>query len=133
TGASRGIGEAIADVLARDGAHVVGLDVPAQASALRAVAGRVGGSSMAVDITDASAPAEIADHLLEQHGGVDIVVHNAGVTRDKTLGRMSDELWEMVLGINLIAPQRIDKELFGRGAVRPNGRILCVSSISGIA
>ena len=55
------------------------------------------------------------------------------MTRDKTLGRMSAELWDMVIGINLTAPQRIDKELFARKAVRDNGRIVCVSSISGIA
>jgi 3-oxoacyl-[acyl-carrier protein] reductase len=70
---------------------------------------------------------------LENHGGVDIVVHNAGVTRDKTLGRMPEDLWDMVLSINLGAPQRIDRELFERDAVRANGRIVCVSSISGIA
>jgi 3-oxoacyl-[acyl-carrier protein] reductase len=133
TGASRGIGEAIADVLARDGARVVGLDVPAQADELNAVTSRLGGSSLTLDITDAAAPSQIAEHLLEHHGGVDVVVHNAGVTRDKTLGRMSRDLWEMVIGINLIAPQRIDRELFGRAAVRENGRVVCISSISGIA
>ncbi len=56
-----------------------------------------------------------------------------GVTRDKTLGRMSRELWDTVIAINLDAPQRIDQELFERQAVRSNGRIVCVSSISGIA
>jgi 3-oxoacyl-[acyl-carrier protein] reductase len=133
TGASRGIGESIAEVLARDGAHVVGIDVPAMAADLEAVTGRLGGSSLTVDITDADAPERIAGHVLDAHSGVDVVVHNAGVTRDKTLGRMTEELWEMVIGINLDAPQRIDRELFERKAVRPNGRIVCVSSISGIA
>jgi 3-oxoacyl-[acyl-carrier protein] reductase len=133
TGAARGIGAAIAEVLARDGAHVVGLDVPPMADELAAVTGRLSGSSLTADITDEDAPKLIADHLLEAHGGVDVVVHNAGVTRDKTLGRMSAELWEMVIGINLTAPQRIDRELFSRNAVRANGRVICVSSISGIA
>jgi 3-oxoacyl-[acyl-carrier protein] reductase len=133
TGASRGIGEAIAEVLARDGAHVVGLDVPSQAADLDAVTGRIGGSAITVDITDTAAPSQIAGELLDKHGGVDVVVHNAGVTRDKTLGRMSEDLWDMVLSINLSAPQRIDRELFERGALRPNGRVVCVSSISGIA
>ncbi len=133
TGASRGIGAAIAEVLARDGAHVVGLDVPGQASDLDAVTGNLGGSSLTVDITDETAPVQIADHLLEDHGGVDVVVHNAGVTRDRTLGRMSAELWDLVLDINLGAPQRIDRELFTRKAIREPGRIVCVSSISGIA
>ncbi len=133
TGAARGIGAAIAEVLARDGAHVVGLDVPGQRDELEALTGQLGGSALAVDITEMRAPEQIAQHLLEHHGGVDVVVHNAGVTRDKTLGRMSDELWDMVMGINLIAPQRIDQELFARSAVRQDGRIICVSSISGIA
>jgi 3-oxoacyl-[acyl-carrier protein] reductase len=133
TGASRGIGEAIAEVLARDGAHVVGLDVPGQSADLDAVVGRLGGSSLKLDITVEDAPAQIASHLMEVHGGVDVVVHNAGVTRDKRLGGMREELWDLVLGINLIAPQRIDRELFERKAVRGNGRIVCVSSISGIA
>jgi 3-oxoacyl-[acyl-carrier protein] reductase len=88
---------------------------------------------MTVDITQSSAPTQIADHLLENHGGVDAVIHNAGVTRDKTLGRMTEELWNLVIDINLIAPQRIDRELFARQAVRRNGRVVCVSSISGIA
>ena len=133
TGAARGIGAAIAQVLARDGAHVVGLDVPAMNSELTAGMRDLGGSALATDITGAEAPAEIAGYLVENHGGVDIVVHNAGVTRDKTLGRMSEDLWSTVIDINLIAPQRIDQELFDRQAVREHGRIVCVSSISGIA
>ncbi len=133
TGAARGIGAAIAQVLARDGAHVVGLDVMPMADELAEVTGKLGGSSLTADITDADAPAAIATHLLDEHGGVDVVVHNAGVTRDKTLARMTEELWSKVLGINLSAPQRIDRELFQRGAVHANGRIVCVSSISGIA
>jgi 3-oxoacyl-[acyl-carrier protein] reductase len=133
TGAARGIGESIAEILARDGAHVIGLDVPPQERDLDEVTGRIGGSSLALDITDSEGPAQIASYVLEHHGGVDVVVHNAGVTRDKTLGRMSEDLWSTLMDINLIAPQRIDKELFERKAVRENGRIVCVSSISGIA
>jgi 3-oxoacyl-[acyl-carrier protein] reductase len=133
TGAARGIGAAIAEVLARDGAHVVGLDIPAMSEELTTAMGRLGGSGLAVDITSAQAPAEITQHLLEFHNGVDVVVHNAGVTRDKTLGRMSEDVWSTVIAVNLIAPQRIDRELFDHDAVRGNGRIVCVSSISGIA
>jgi 3-oxoacyl-[acyl-carrier protein] reductase len=121
TGAARGIGKAIADVLAREGAHVVGVDVPGQ------------GTELELDITGEDAPATIASYLLDEHGGVDIVVHNAGITRDKTIARMSDEQWDLLMEINLIAPHRIDAELFARKAVRDNGRVVCVSSISGIA
>jgi 3-oxoacyl-[acyl-carrier protein] reductase len=133
TGAARGIGEAIAEVLARDGAHVVGVDVPAQAHELEAVTERIGGSALTADITEAEAPATIAGRLLDRHGGVDVVVHNAGITRDRTLGRMDEQRWREVIEINLIAPQRIDEELFARQAVRENGRIVFLSSISGIA
>jgi 3-oxoacyl-[acyl-carrier protein] reductase len=133
TGAARGIGQAIAEVLARDGAHVVVVDIPAQGSELAAVAQRIGGSSLEADITEEGAPAAIASHLLDDHGGVDAVIHNAGITRDKTLGRMDEPLWQQVINVNLIAPQRIDAELFSRGVVREHGRVVCVSSISGIA
>jgi 3-oxoacyl-[acyl-carrier protein] reductase len=133
TGAARGIGEAIAEVLARDGAHVVGLDVPALSDELQTVTGRLEGSSLTLDITDQDAPERIASHLLGEHGGVDVLVHNAGVTRDKTLGRMTEDLWDMVIAINLTAQERINEELLRRDAVRENGRICCVSSMSGIA
>jgi 3-oxoacyl-[acyl-carrier protein] reductase len=133
TGAARGIGASIAEVLARDGAHVVGLDVPPMAPELTTGMSALGGSVLVRNITSEEAPVEIADYLMEHHGGVDIVVHNAGVTRDKTLGRMSRDLWDTVIDINLEAPQRIDQELFERAVVRKNGRVICVSSISGIA
>jgi 3-oxoacyl-[acyl-carrier protein] reductase len=133
TGAARGIGAAIAKVLARDGAHVVGLDVAPMADELSAVMGRLNGSFLAADITDDDAPLVITDHLLNHHEGVDVVVHNAGITRDKTLGRMTEEQWSKVIAINLTAPQRITEELLARDAVRRNGRVVGVSSISGIA
>jgi 3-oxoacyl-[acyl-carrier protein] reductase len=112
---------------------VVGLDIPSQADDLALVAAETGGSTLPMDITAADAPRQIVDHLEKQHGGVDVVVHNAGVTRDKTLGRMTEDQWDMVLEVNLGAEQRIDHELFERGVVNPNGRIICVSSISAIA
>jgi 3-oxoacyl-[acyl-carrier protein] reductase len=133
TGAARGIGAAIAEVLARDGAHVVGLDLPALGAELREGTDKLGASSLTLDITEADAPERIASFLGSEHGGVDVFVHNAGVTRDKTLGRMTEELWNMVLAINLSAGERINDELFARDVLRENGRIVCVSSISGIA
>jgi 3-oxoacyl-[acyl-carrier protein] reductase len=124
TGASRGIGAAIASVLARDGAHVAGLDIPHQGE----------GMELALDVTDPEAPRTIASHLAREHGGADIVVHNAGITRDKTLGRMDEERWSSVIDVNLGAPERITTELLGHdGALKDAARIVCVSSISGIA
>jgi len=133
TGASRGIGEAIARTLERDGAHVVGLDVPALASELEAVTSSIGGTSIVADITDPGAPALICDGLEAGHGGVDVVVHNAGVTRDKTLGGMDEERWSVLMEINLSSEERVNDALLERDLLRENGRIVCVSSMSGIA
>jgi 3-oxoacyl-[acyl-carrier protein] reductase len=133
TGASRGIGEAIAQVLARDGAHVVGLDVPSQGGALSAVVNRIGGSALQLDITAPDAPERLAAHLKERHGGVDAVVHNAGVTRDRTLGRMSEAEWDVLMDINLSATERLDEALLSGDVLAADGRIIGVSSISGIA
>ena len=133
TGASRGIGAAIASTLARDGAHVVGLDVPPLAEDLNAVAHAIGGSALTLDITDAGAPEAIASHLSDSHGGVDVVVHNAGITRDVTLARMPVERWRAVLDVNLASQERVNGRLLDGCVLRRGGRIVGVSSISGIA
>jgi len=132
TGAARGIGEATARRLAAEGAHVVCLDRPADDGPLAAIARELHGSTLAIDITDAGAPAAIAAHLRDRHGGVDVVVHNAGVTRDKTLARMTAELWDQAIDINLAAVARIDDALLA-GVLRGGGRIVCLSSVAGIA
>jgi 3-oxoacyl-[acyl-carrier protein] reductase len=133
TGASRGIGASIADVLARDGAHVVALDIPAQGDELSHVANRIKGTALQLDITAADAPAQLVKHLTERHGGVDVVVHNAGITRDKTLGKMTDSAWDAVLAVNLASQLAVNDALLEAGTLRENGRIIGVSSIAGIA
>jgi len=133
TGASRGIGAAIAVVLARDGAHVVCLDVPAQGADLSTVANRVRGESLQLDITADTAPTVLLDHLRARHDGVDIVVHNAGVTRDRRLANMDADRWDAVLGVNLASQVRVNDVLLAKKALRANGRIIGVSSIAGIA
>ena len=97
TGASRGIGEQIARVLHRDGATVVGVDVPQAASELQAVMSELDGDHLTLDITAKDAPQRIAHHVKEKHGGVDVVVHNAGITRDKKLANMDEDRWNSVL------------------------------------
>jgi 3-oxoacyl-[acyl-carrier protein] reductase len=133
TGAARGIGEQIARVLARDGATVVGVDVPQAASDLITLTKELGGDYLTLDITAHDAPQRIAQHLTTVHGGVDIVVHNAGITRDKRLANMDEDRWNSVLEVNLVAPERITAELLAQGVVHDNGRIIGVASIAGIA
>jgi len=133
TGASRGIGEQIARVLHRDGATVLGVDVPQAASELQTVMAELGGDHLTLDITTKDAPKRIARHVRERHGGVDVVVHNAGITRDKKLANMKADAWSSTIAVNVTAPERITRELLGQELVNDNGRIIGVASIAGIA
>ncbi|MGO9000188.1 MAG: 3-oxoacyl-ACP reductase [Polyangiaceae bacterium] len=133
TGAARGIGNATARLLAQEGAHVLCLDRPADDAATSQLARDIGGTPLLVDMSAADAPARIAD-AARARGGVDVVVHNAGITRDKTLARMSAELWDQVIDVNLAAVIRTTEELLkGTALLKDGGRIVCLSSIAGIA
>ena len=134
TGASRGIGEAIARTLARDGASVVGVDVPALASDLQAVTRSIGGSGVLLDVTAPDAGPRIARHVRQEHGGrLDGVVHNAGITRDRKLANLTEDAWRSVVAVNLTAPERVTAALLEDGVLGEGGRIVVVSSIAGIA
>ncbi|GAB3352345.1 3-oxoacyl-ACP reductase [Modestobacter lapidis] len=139
TGAARGIGAAIARVLARDGAHVVAVDVPAAGQALAGIANEVGGAALQLDITAADAASRLVEHLRERRyagvgPGVDIVVHNAGITRDKLLVNMDADRWNTVMTVNLQAQLDLTQALLDAdGLLRPAARVVCVSSQSGIA
>ncbi len=133
TGAARGIGEAIARTLSRDGATVVCLDLPSAGDALARVANATGGSALQLDITADDAPARLVEHVTERHGGIDVMVHNAGITRDKTMAGMDEGRWNLVIDVNLQAIEQIDEALLAAGTLNTGGRIVCVSSMSGIA
>lgn len=134
TGAARGIGASIAAVLARDGAEVIALDVPGAGDALADVANQAKGRALQLDLTAEDAPARLAGYLAAgPHGGVDIVVHNAGITRDKTIFKMDESRWDSVIGVNLTAPERVNDLLLEQGLIKPGGRVVGVASIAGIA
>ena len=132
TGAARGIGAATAKLLASEGAKVVCLDRPGDEEALSALARSIDGIALAVDVTAEDASERICGFLQEQCGGVDIVVHNAGVTRDKTLARMRIEHWNQAIDVNLGAVARITDALL-EGTLHDGGRLVFLSSIAGIA
>ena len=133
TGAARGIGAAIADVLARDGATLVCVDVPAAGEALARTANRVGGTALQLDVTAADAGHRILEHAKGRHGGLDVVVHNAGITRDRLLANTDEQRWSAVLEVNLLSVLRMNEVLLGPDGLRDGGHMVLVSSMSGIA
>ncbi len=135
TGASRGIGRAIALALAGAGAKVacVARDVGKLADTAAAI-GAAGGTAdvHACDVADAASVQKIVDAVAEKWGQLHILVNNAGVTKDTLIPRMSDEDWDMVLNTNLRGTF-----LFMRAVSRPMlqkryGRIINISSVSGL-
>ncbi len=132
TGASRGIGAAIATALARDGAKIIGLDVEPLKVDLENLMSKLGGQALIADITTDDTPAKVIDQA-KAAGGLDIVVHNAGITRDKTLANMPQHWWDLTLDINLGAALRINSVLLESDVLNSGGRIVGVSSMNGIA
>ncbi|MFG3271193.1 3-oxoacyl-ACP reductase [Streptomyces luteogriseus] len=130
TGAARGIGEAVAETLARDGARVVVLDVPQAEQDARRVAERLGGTALLLDMTSADAGARIAEALPD---GLDLLIHNAGITRDRRLVNMPAERWISVLEVNLASVLRTTDALLKDGALKRGGRIVATASIAGLA
>lgn len=130
TGAARGIGAAVAETLAGQGARVVVLDVPQAEQEARRLAERLGGTALALDITAADAGERIAAAV---PGGLDVLIHNAGVTRDRRLANMPAERWSSVLDVNLASVLRTTDALLGSGAVNRGGRIVATASIAGLA
>ncbi|WP_330265122.1 3-oxoacyl-ACP reductase [Streptomyces griseorubiginosus] len=130
TGGARGIGAAVAETLARDGARVVVLDVPGARADAEQLAARLGGRALALDITAADAGVRIAEAVPD---GLDVLVHNAGITRDRRLVNMPAERWSSVLDVNLASVLRTTDALLEAGALRPGGRIVATASIAGLA
>ena len=131
TGAAQGIGAAIAQTLYRDGATIIGLDIPPAKETLEATLAQMNGIAVATDITSEQAVTDIEQALNGKK--LDIIVHNAGVTRDKTLARMPEHFWDMAININLQAPIDVTDGLDAKQLLANDARVICISSISGIA
>ncbi len=133
TGAARGIGAEIARALARDGATVVCVDVPSAGAALAAVANGIGGTALQADVTAPDAGQRILGHARTRHGGLDVVVHNAGITRDKLLANTDADRWSSVVDVNLGSILRMNEAFLAEDGLRDGGHVVLVSSIAGIA
>jgi len=145
TGSGRGIGRAAAELFARHGARVVVSDID-PSPAEETVASILGGDGEAIsvpgDVTDAAFPDTLVNAAIQQFGGLDIIVNNAGYTWDAVIHKMTDQQWEAILAVHLTAPFRIiraastylrstakiEKETIGRARAR---KIVNVSSTSG--
>ena len=133
TGASRGIGATIADELAALGAKVIG--TATSESGAKAIGERLaphGGLGRALNVTDAAAIEALVDEIAKDHGGVSILVNNAGITRDQLLMRMKEEDWQAILDTNLSSVYRTSKAVM-RGMMKARkGRIISIASVIGV-
>ena len=134
TGASRGIGRAIALALAAAGLRVVGTATTAAGAAgITDALASSGGQSLVLDVTDGAALDAAVDAIVKQHGGLHVLVNNAGITRDTLSMRMKDDDWDAVIDTNLKAVFRAC-----RAATKPMmrqryGRIVNITSVVGVS
>jgi 3-oxoacyl-[acyl-carrier protein] reductase len=133
TGAARGLGAAIARTLARDGAHVIAADLTQAGEQLAKVANDIGGSTLHLDVASAEAPQRLLDHLAAHTDGLDILIHNAGITRDKLLVNMKPEQWDAVLAVNLQSQLTINAALLASDQLNDQARVVCLSSTTGLS
>lgn len=133
TGAARGIGKATVASLFAEGAKIAMVEHPSAATEASVVARQFGAKLLLSDLAQAKAAEEISRWVAAEFGGIDIVVHNAGLTRDKTLARMQRQAWDAVLDVNLEAVVAITDTLLRERQIREQGRIVVLSSVGGIA
>ena len=132
TGASRGIGQAIADALMQSGAKVIGTATTADgAAAIDARLKGNGGRGVALNVTDPKACEDIIDSIVKDFGGIQILVNNAGITRDQLAMRMKSEEWTDVIDTNLSAVFRLSQAVLRPMMKARSGRIINITSIVG--
>jgi 3-oxoacyl-[acyl-carrier protein] reductase len=133
TGASRGIGAAIADLLAAQGAKVISTATSdSGAAAISERLATLGGVGRVLDVTDAAAVENLIDAVGKEFGAISILVNNAGITRDQLLMRMKEEDWQAILDTNLSSVYRASKAVL-RGMMKARkGRIISIASVVGV-
>ena len=132
TGASRGIGQAVADELVKCGAKVIGTATTADgAKAIDARLKPSGGAGLALNVTAPNACEEIIEQIVKEFGGINILVNNAGITRDNLAMRMKSEEWTEVIDTNLSAVFRLSQAVLRPMMKARAGRIINITSIVG--
>jgi 3-oxoacyl-[acyl-carrier protein] reductase len=132
TGASRGIGKAIAQALAERGAKVIGTaTTQAGAAGIREALAAWGGEGVVLDVTDGAALEATVDDIVKRHGGLHILVNNAGITRDGLAMRMKDDDWDAVQDTNLKAVFRASRAVMRTMMKQRYGRIVNITSVVG--
>ena len=132
TGASRGIGQAIADALMQAGAKVIGTATTADgAAAIDARLKANGGRGVALNVTDPKACEDNIDSIVKDFGGIQILVNNAGITRDQLAMRMKADEWTDVIDTNLSAVFRLSQAVLRPMMKARSGRIINITSIVG--
>jgi len=134
TGAGSGIGRSIARQVYAEGGHVAALDI--DGAAARAVAGELGAdraSAHELDVRDGQQIDAVVDDVLDRLGGVDVLFNNAGVTdRFTPAADTTDELWESVLGVNLVGPFRLARRVLPSMLERGGGAIVNTGSVASV-
>ena len=134
TGASRGIGASIAQHLAQQGFVVIGTATSDDGAAKisQALSAFPGSRGANLNVNDAAAGEALIDAIVKEHGGLQVLVNNAGITRDTLAMRMKDDDWEQVLNVNLGAYFRLSRAAMRGMMKRRHGRIIGITSVVGV-
>jgi 3-oxoacyl-[acyl-carrier protein] reductase len=137
TGGAQGIGRAIAELLAQQGAHLVVADIQVEKAEATAseIADQTGQRVIAaqVDVADSDSAKAMIDSAIAEFGRVDILINNAGITRDNLIMRMNEDEWDLVLSINLKGAFNCSRAVIRPMMKQRHGRIINMSSVSGLA